>query len=100
MAAEAGGNAADRRNFIGQWSDKTSESPEKFQLTETHPFKKGSLSRTVAHELGHILGLKHPDKTAQTEFDRLMGGKRPCYKLTTQEIETARQQATALKNPL
>ncbi|MGE0682779.1 MAG: hypothetical protein AB7P69_17985 [Candidatus Binatia bacterium] len=88
-----------RRIFIGQWSDKASkarEKPERVLLTEERPFQQGSLSRTVAHELGHVLGLKHPHKATQTVFGLLMGGKRPGYSLTPQEIEQARRQAAAL----
>ena len=70
-----------RRIFLAQWTDKASKAkklPEKFQLVETRPFQKGSLSRTLAHEIGHILGLKHPNESNQTEFQLLMGGqKRP-----------------------
>ena len=91
-----------RRIFIGQWSDKESKArraPERFALTEARPFQHGSLSRTVAHELGHMLGLNHPDKAAQTVFGLLMGGKRPGYNLTPQEIERARRRAADLSRP-
>lgn len=84
-----------KRIFIGQWSDKKTNGgpPKKFQLTESLPFKEGSVSRTLAHELGHVLGLKHPDKKLQREFGLLMGGKRAGYRLTEQDILTARTEA-------
>jgi hypothetical protein len=88
-----------RRVFVGQWSDKASRArrpPERFPLTETEPFRRGSLSRTVAHEIGHILGLRHPDKGLQTDTGRLMGGRNPGYRLTADEIEVARMGALAL----
>lgn len=50
LGEKSQGNAKPKRKriFIGQWSDKASKArriPEKFQLTESRPFKKGSLSR-------------------------------------------------------
>ncbi len=84
------------RVFVGQWSDKASKArgnPKKFQLVEASPFKKGSISRTTGHELGHILGLKHPNKKYQTVFGRLMGGRKAGYKLTSNEIAMARKRA-------
>ncbi|MBI1396309.1 MAG: hypothetical protein GC151_10055 [Betaproteobacteria bacterium] len=88
-----------RRIFVGEWSDKSSHArrpPEKFQLTESPPFRTGSLSRTIAHELGHALGLKHPNKSTQTTFGLLMGGRRPGYLLTPSEIAIARRHAADL----
>lgn len=85
--------------FIGLWSNKSSHginTPTKVKLTEPEPFQDGSLSRTVAHELGHILSLQHPNKSTQIEFNRLMGGKKPGYKLTPNEIEKARIKAATL----
>lgn len=88
-----------RRVFITQWSDKMFKGkspPVHFPLVEGLPMRDGSLSRTVAHELGHILTLKHPIKPEQTKFNRLMGGKKPGYELTYQERELARVQAREL----
>lgn len=88
-----------RRAFVGQWTDKASKgkrAPERFKLVEKGTFKEGSIARTVAHEIGHLLNLKHPDKATQTEFKRLMGGKKPGYSLTSKEIKRARKKAKEL----
>lgn len=103
LGEKSQGNAKPRHRLvlIGQWTDKSSKArnaPEKFQLTESMPFKKGSLSRTVAHEIGHVLGLKHPDKKTQSTFGLLMGGKKAGYSLTQTEIETARRNAVKILN--
>lgn len=94
------GNATPRqkRVLLGQWTDKPSRGvrpPEKCLLVETGEFRQGSFSRTVAHELGHILGLPHPARNA-APFNRLMGGSRPGNDLTTDEVATARKAAMAL----
>lgn len=89
-----------RRIFVGQWTDKSSHgrhAPERFALIESGPFVRGSLSRTVAHELGHVLGLSHPDKQGNTRTGLLMGGRQPGYDLTAAQIETARQVAAQLQ---
>ena len=52
--------------------------------------KVGSLARTVAHELGHNLGLNHPPKSEGGTIGRLMGGKVHGYALTSEEIAKAR----------
>ena len=87
-----------RRVFLGQWTDKPSRGerpPEKCLLVEGEPFQQGSFARTVAHEVGHILGLKHPEKNVPP-FERLMGGKNPAYDLTAEEKATARKTARTL----
>ena len=101
LGEKSQGNAKPKRRriLIGQWTDKASRAespPEKFQLTESRPFRKGSLSRTVAHEIGHVLGLKHPDKNTQTTYGLLMGGKKAGYDLTQKEIQIAREKAIDL----
>lgn len=81
---------------VGMWSDKSSGGktpPVKVLLVEPEPFKVGSLARTIAHELGHNLGLQHPSKDMPHPTPRLMGGKLPGYGLTPQEIERARSTA-------
>ena len=48
--------------FIGTWSNKHNNGgvPEKCLLIEDqNEFVRGSLSRTIAHELGHLLTLQH-----------------------------------------
>ncbi len=87
-----------RRIIMGQWTDKPSRGerpPERCLLVEPLPFKQGSFGRTVAHELGHILGLKHPEKNVPP-FQRLMGGTQQAYDLTDAEIVTARETVPTL----
>jgi hypothetical protein len=71
--ANVGGNVA----FLGVFSDKISagkKPPTACLLIEAEPMKFGSIGRTAGHELGHNLGLLHPNRKTQKEFDRLMGG--------------------------
>lgn len=94
------GNAqpAQRRVILGQWTDKPSRGerpPEKCLLVEGQPFKQGSFGRTAAHELGHILGLKHPEKNVPP-FQRLMGGTQQAYDLIDEEKVMARKTALTL----
>lgn len=95
------GNASrqHKRVLVALWTDKPSRGrkpPQRVKLLEPEPFRVGSLSRTIAHELGHVLGLRHPKKGQQTEFQRLMGGKKPGYRLTPAEREAARKAAQRL----
>jgi len=74
---------------VGQWSNKHtgSDSPEKSYLIEDHSkFVRGSLSATIAHELGHVIGLSHNEckKCLMSS-----GG----YNITDAQIETARAKA-------
>lgn len=88
-----------RRILLGQWTDKPSkarEAPRKVLLREGLPFRQGSLGRTLAHELGHVLKLKHPDKRTQTHFGLLMGGKKAGYTITPAQISRARARAQTL----
>lgn len=76
--------------FVGVWSDKASggrQPPQRQQIYEPEPFRIGSLSRTVAHEIGHLLGLPHP---RDGNIPRLMGGPVFGYKLTPQEVKISR----------
>lgn len=90
-----------RRVLVGEWTDKATRArqlPQRAQLAEEEPFREGSLGRTLAHELGHILGLKHPNRNRQPGPARLMGGGRPGYHLTEEEIATARNAVLALRS--
>lgn len=78
---------------LGVWTDKASrgeQPPVRALLVEPEPMKVGSLARTIAHELGHNLGLTHPSKTDPDTSARLMGGRQQGYSLTAEEITTAR----------
>ncbi|MBU1012507.1 MAG: hypothetical protein KKG99_05845 [Bacteroidetes bacterium] len=78
---------------VGTWTNKHNRGgiPEKTALTEDHnSFKRGSLSRTIAHEIGHVLSLKHNE----CETGCLMGGKSQGYLLTDEQIEAARLTAS------
>jgi hypothetical protein len=79
------------RILLGEWTDKPSGGklpPQKCLLVEPEPFAKGSFGRTMAHELGHILGLHHPK---EREVPQLMGGGG--YILTEEQKNTAREKA-------
>jgi hypothetical protein len=79
------------RILLGEWTDKPSGGklpPQKCLLVEPEPFVKGSFGRTMAHELGHILGLHHPK---EREAPQLMGGGG--YILTEEQKSTAREKA-------
>jgi hypothetical protein len=68
---------------------------QKCLLVEGGNFKQGSFSRTVAHELGHVVGLKHPLPNVPP-FHRLMGGSKPGNDLTEEEKTTAWKTASGL----
>ncbi len=70
------GNAMRGFNFhsvVGTWTNKFNGGgiPEKTLLTENQSsFDRGSLSRTISHEIGHVLNLSHN----KCGFGCLMGG--------------------------
>lgn len=71
------GNAMREFNFhsvVGTWTNKHNNGgiPEKTLVTENHnTFNRGSLSRTIAHEIGHVLNLNHNECSERC----LMGGR-------------------------
>jgi hypothetical protein len=78
--------------IVGTWTNKHNRGgvPEKRLLTEDHDaMKRGSISRTIAHEVGHVLHLEHN----QCQVDCLMGGRSQGYLLTDEQIATARAAA-------
>lgn len=90
------------QSYLGLWTDKPSggtNPPQRVLLAEPLPMKIGSLGRTMAHELGHNLGLHHPDKK-NSPPGLLMGGSKQGYLLTPEQIATARATATALVGKL
>lgn len=90
--AGPGGNYA----VLGVWTNKPSrgeQPPVRTLLVEPEPMRVGSLARTLAHEIGHNLGLVHPEKVPGRELGRLMGGGKQGYALTAEEIAIARKTA-------
>jgi hypothetical protein len=84
------------REAVTPFTDKASREtrpPVKALLVEAEPMKVGSLGRTIAHELGHNLGLQHPPKDLPNPTPRLMGGRKQGYGLTEKEIQKARKIA-------
>ena len=86
------GNAMRGYNFhsiVGIWSNKHNGggNPEKTLLKEDHDlFVRGSLSRTISHELGHVLNLTH----GQCD-DCLMKGRG--YGITQEQIDISQEEA-------
>lgn len=80
-------------SVVGTYTNKHNGGgvPEKTLLTENqNSFNRGSLSRTIAHEIGHVLNLNH------NECDNrcLMGGTNSDgYSLTEGQIITSRIEA-------
>ncbi len=95
MGNTSQGNAMkgyDNHTSVGTWTNKFNRggTPEKVRLHEDHDnFERGSLSRTVAHEIGHVLSLRH--NVCKTKC--LMGGKSVGYRLSEEQIKRARAVA-------
>ena len=90
------GNAMKRYGYhsvVGVWSNKHNYGaiPEKVLLTEDWGnFKRGSLARTISHEFGHVLGLRHK----QCQQNCLMGGViSHGYQLSNSQIESVQLEA-------
>ena len=89
------GNAMRDFNFhsvVGTWTNKHNGGgiPEKTLLTENQNlFNRGSLSRTISHEIGHVLNLHHNECNSNC----LMGGGSSGYSLTDAQIAAARLAA-------
>lgn len=90
------GNAMSEFNYhsvIGLWTNKHNNGgvPEKALLTEHQSsFNRGSLSRTISHEIGHVLNLRHNE----CNYSCLMGGNNSDgYLLTENQILKARIEA-------
>ena len=88
------GNSLGFHTVVGTWSNKHNKGkiPERFKIVEDWEkwtkIKRGSLSRTIAHEIGHVIGLRHN----RCEGNCLMGPKHG-YKLTNKQIRRARNFA-------
>lgn len=90
------GNAMSGFNYhsvVGTWTNKHNGGgiPEKTLLAENQSsFKRGSLSRTISHEIGHVLNLRHNE----CNYNCLMGGNiSDGYLLTENQIIKARIEA-------
>ena len=82
----------DFHSVVGTWTNKHNGGgvPERTLLTENqNSFDRGSLSRTISHEIGHVLDLNHNECNSKC----LMGGGSSGYFLTEAQIITARLAA-------
>ena len=84
---------------IGSWTNKHNKGgiPERVKIVEDWKkwtkIKRGSLSRTFAHELGHVLGLQHKKCEGNCLMGPIIGKGKQGYKLTKKQIEIARKIA-------
>lgn len=85
-----GQNAACYRNALSDEASSGSRAPERRNLGAPMPFNKGSLSRTLAYEPGHVLGLTHPDRSTQVSHGFLIGGRKVVSRLTPAEMQIGR----------
>ena len=79
---------------VGAWTNKFNRGgkPDKQFLTGSTNGERGSLSRTIAHEVGHVLGLKHIECSNLDHSNCLMTGSFG-ISLDKNEIATIRKSA-------
>ncbi len=80
---------------VGAWTNKFNggRAPQRTSLTESwSSFQRGSLSRTIAHEVGHVLGLNHGECPTKCLMGAVSGGTNG-YTLTSTQISVARATA-------
>jgi len=83
----------DKIAMVGIWRHPGKRAYHHAPLVLTEP-PYVSVAKTCAHELGHNLGLKHPDPSLKGRL--MIAG--PGLELTPEEIATARSEAKALSD--
>ena len=63
-------------SVVGVWTNKHNGggTPEKAKISGSDNGGMGSLSRTIAHEIAHVLSLSHNGCTSEASFNCLMNG--------------------------
>lgn len=86
-------------SVVGVWSNKHNNGgvPRKVNIVGANNNGLGSLSRTIAHEQAHVLGLNHNDCTSTEQLDCLMNGSSG-YDLTAGEVTKMRSMANERKS--